>query len=112
MAYVKHKIGMMVDIAPDAAKKKILKVYRDTGCNMSETAEMLVCNAKTLHRWIMKLGIRDEMKKLEEKSLAEGWHHGRRGGAGYHRDPGERVRKARETIEAKRAARGEEEGSS
>lgn len=102
--FVKHRMRAMIEIDPKGAARVILEAFRAEGAHRGKTAERIGCEAKALARWARQLGIDGTMRDLEDRAIAEGWHHGSKGGAGDHRDPEARARKASTT---RRAANGE-----
>ena len=108
MSFVHHSLAEMIESKPEEATRKICEAYRAAFCHLADTAEVLGCGRATLFRWIAKLGIEKELKSIEKRSILEGWHHGRLGGAGNHRDPVDRARKASATRRSrkKKAATG------
>ena len=62
------------------ASDAILAALRDNAMHKGETAKALGCAHGTLLGWIALLGLADKIARLEERSIAEGWHHGRLGG--------------------------------
>lgn len=100
--YVRHKMLSLIDVDPAAAKKQILAAYRKAKCHTADAAKELGCNAHTFLRWVRTLGIDEELAALSRRATREGWHHGRLGGAHFHRNPEERVRKTSASRRARK----------
>lgn len=101
MPYVKHILRSLIEVDPKKAKVKIFGAFTKAQCHYGETAKILGCEAHSVSRWAEKLGIREILRKIEARALREGWHHGRKGGGGYHKDPVARMEKARTTRMSK-----------
>lgn len=99
--YVKHRMTALMALDPDAARKQLLSAFVKANCHYRNAAAIVGCGVHSFARWASQLGIRDRLRALEEQAEREGWHHGKKGGAGYHKDPAERARKASETRKAK-----------
>lgn len=97
MPYVNHKMRALIELKPNEAKETILDAFTKAKCHYQETAKILGCEMHSVTRWADLLGIRDKLRRIEERARKEGWHHGREGGAGYHKDPEDRARKASRT---------------
>jgi len=95
-----HKMRSLIEINPETAKREMLKAFRDASCHYQDAAERIGCKAHTFTRWARLLGIKEALEALEEKAEKEGWHHGRKGGAGFHADPTTRAKRARKTRAA------------
>ena len=95
-----HRMRSQIEVNPDAARREIIKAFTKAKCHYQDASELLGCKAHTLTRWARLLGIKDELEAIELRAEAEGWHHGRKGGAGFHRDPELRVKRSKRTREA------------
>jgi hypothetical protein len=80
MAFQHHTMSAQIVLQPKTARMRILAAYRKVGASKRDTAVFLGCSEATLWRWVQKLGIAGELKRLEEEALAKGWHYGWRGG--------------------------------
>ena len=106
MACERHQMAALIQVDPTKAKKQIVDAYVKAKCHFGEAAKALGCHQHTLGRWAEALGIQEQLKKIAERALKEGWHHGRRGGAGFFRNPEERNRRFSESMKRRRAATG------
>lgn len=101
---MRHRMMSIIEIDPDSARKEIVAAFVKAQCHYKETAEILGCKSHTVTRWARALGIKDELAKIEARAEKEGWHHGKKGGAGYHRDPELRVKRALRTRKKRKKA--------
>ncbi len=95
-----HRMRSLIEVSPDVAKKEILKAFKQAKCHYQETGDLLGCNQHTVTRWARMLGIKEELDAMEERAKEEGWFHGRHGGAGYHKNPELRAKRAKRTRAA------------
>lgn len=100
--FVRHKIRALIDVDPAAARKVILDAYVKARCHIGDAAELLGCRRHAFTRWAVVLGMEDSLLEVAERAKREGWHHGRVGGGGLHRDPQARIRNVRRAWRAKR----------
>ena len=70
----------MMLIDPIAAKKEIIKAFRDAHAHRGDLADFLGVSRKVLYGWIDRLGLADVLDRIEETAKKAGWHHGRLGG--------------------------------
>ena len=98
MAYVKQAFAARIATDPGGAAAEVLAAYEHFCCSKQAVAASLGCAPNTFSRWLNELDafgtrVRQKMQKLEERALAEGWHHGNRGGAPKgNRNQGRKVR--------------------
>jgi Homeodomain-like domain len=62
----------LIIVDPKLAEKKILAAYVASGASLRKAAKYLDCTERTLHRWVDKLKIRDELAKLTKKAQRDG----------------------------------------
>jgi transposase-like protein len=101
--YARHEVGVLVWTDPVEARRRILEAFRQAGASPVGAARVLGCTDNTWTRWVARLQLREEIAKLRESAIAEGWYHGRHGGrpAGS-RDSQPRHRRTRAEIDAAR----------
>lgn len=104
MPYVNHKIRALIEVDPAKAKAMILEAFEKAKCHYARAAKILGCETHSVTRWADQLGIREKLQKLEDRAEKEGWHHGSKGGAGYHTNPELRAKRASRTRKAKAKA--------
>lgn len=100
-----HRLRSLIEIDPRAATHELITAFRNAKCHYQRAAESVGCTAHTFTRWARLLGIVDQLDQIEREAKADEWHHGRLGGAGYHRDPIARVAKSRQTRVANRTSK-------
>lgn len=90
MAFRPHEIPVLIASKNEADKeeawKRILRAFVDAHGSRTRAASLLGCSRGTLAIWIAKLGIAQKLLTVEEILKRQGLHHGRRGGAGWHRN--------------------------
>lgn len=101
-----HKMRSMIEIEPEAARKEMIDAFVKAKCHYQDASDIIGCKPHTFTRWARLLGIKEKLEKLEAKAEKEGWHHGRKGGAGFHKNPELRVKRARRTRAASSRAAG------
>lgn len=79
MAYEKNETGLLVDVRPVEAKRKILAAYKAAKCHEATAAEKLGAVQSTFRRWVTKLGIAAELKEMRQRARDEGWYAETRG---------------------------------
>lgn len=77
MAYVQHRLGAMILLAPQAAREEIIKKFREAGASRTGTARLVGVHNDTMRLWIRRLKLTEVLIQLEREAIAEGWHHGR-----------------------------------
>jgi DNA invertase Pin-like site-specific DNA recombinase len=82
-----HEIPVLMEQGDiEGAWAKVLKAFVAANGSRTKTASILGCSRATLAVWCKKLGIEQRLRTVEEILKKEGVHHGRRGGAGWHRN--------------------------
>lgn len=74
MSYKPNKMGMLVQINPDQARKQLLTAFRRYDGGTTQVATALDVNIATVKRWIAKLEIRpqvEEMRQIAADAAAE-----------------------------------------
>lgn len=61
-----HEIGALIRTDPELAKTKILDALRATDGNRERAARVLGAGARSLYRWIERLGIWSEVDAIRE----------------------------------------------
>jgi hypothetical protein len=90
----------------EGARNEMVTAFRTSGMHRAEVARMLGASGlSTLDRWVTKLGLKDALKELDEEAKRDGWHHGRKGGAGYFQNREQWRKRRLATFKRKRAAR-------
>ena len=79
MAYRRQEIGLLAQVDPEEAKRRIVEALQASGCHRDEAASAMGCSKHTLWRWIVSLDLEATITKLEKRAVREGWHHGKRG---------------------------------
>lgn len=97
MPYVNHKMRALIELSPGEAKEMIISAFKKAKCHYAVAAKILGCKQHSVTRWARILGIHEKLEQIEARAEREGWHHGRKGGAGFHKDPEARARKASRT---------------
>lgn len=69
----KLELNAIIEVAPDRAREQILAAYRVAGASLRATANVLGCTERTLHRWVDRLELRDDLDKMTRKAQREGW---------------------------------------
>lgn len=80
MAFVNHEINYLIALNPSEAKERILKALRKAKLHKEDAAKILECNYGTLLRWIKRLSLETQIKKMSKAAKKEGWFHGKTGG--------------------------------
>lgn len=89
MAYVEHRMTMLIKLDPKKASDEMADAYRAAGCNAKMAAEKLGAREETWCRWVKRLdaalagldGQRrmDRMSRrlqtIKDQAKREGWHH-------------------------------------
>jgi hypothetical protein len=85
MTTINHRGGFreldmtsIIRIHPEQAKERILAAVRAANGDLKAAAPVLDCTWRTLYRWIQKLGLDADLKKLADKGSREGWASGKR----------------------------------
>jgi transposase len=76
----RHEIGALIQVLPNEARKRIVDLYVKARCSQYDAAKIAGCDHHTFARWVSALDIREALREIERRALAEGWHHGKRGG--------------------------------
>lgn len=92
-----HEFRSLITVHPEKASKALLDAFKKAKCHYGDASVLLGCNQHTFTRWARMLGIEEDLVLLEAKAKVEGWHHGRSGGAGYHKNPELRAKRASRT---------------
>ena len=100
-----HRMKALIEIDPAKARAEITDAFTKARCHYQDAAALLGATAQTYRRWARLLGVKGKLEALDEKARKQGWHHGRTGGAGFHKDPTERVAKSLETRRLNAKAR-------
>lgn len=85
MAYRQHELAALIVVDRASARKRILAAFVDAKCSRDDAARILGCRRSTLLAWIKKLGLQGDLQDVEAIAKRDEWHHGRLGGAGWHR---------------------------
>lgn len=80
MGYVHHRVNYLIDLEPEKAKEEIFTALKQAKMHRPTASEILGVNAATLYRWITRLSLSREIRKLEKLAKKEGWLHAKRGG--------------------------------
>ncbi len=81
MAYAtKKELTAMRTIDPAGLRELILRAFREARAARVAAAVVLGCSRASFWRWVSELGIAGELDLIEERAVAEGWHHGAVGG--------------------------------
>ena len=75
MSFKETEMSLEVRANPERATGKIIKAYRKTGANLQAAALLLGTTERTIHRWVIRLKLTDELRRLKAAALKEGWHH-------------------------------------
>lgn len=97
-----YRMKSLIEVDPKAAAEEILRAFEKAKCHVGDSAELLGCQRQTFARWVKLLKLDKDLKRLAKRAEKEGWHHGRKGGAGFHRDPEKRIAKYRRTRAKRR----------
>ncbi len=73
MSYHPLLLGVQVQLEPAKATTIILEMFRKSGANVCIAAERLGVTERTLHRYIMRLGIKSKIGTIRERASLEGW---------------------------------------
>lgn len=76
MPFVRHKMTALIQVAPDAARKEILRAFVEARCHQGEASRILGCEQHTFINWVNRLGMRADLEVVTEAAKKEGWHHG------------------------------------
>ncbi len=95
MAFRHHALAALIVVDPEKAKRAIKKAFVDALGSRETAASLLGCKRATLLAWIKKLGTKnpegltldEELQGIERIAKRDGWHHGRLGGAAWHKKP-------------------------
>lgn len=90
----------MIEVDPNTAREELISAFKKAKCHYQKAADILGCKSHTFTRWARLLGIKEKLEAMEERAEKEGWHHGQKGGAGHHKDPELRVKRAIRTRRA------------
>lgn len=80
MPYVAHLLTALMVTDPEEAKRTILAAYKDEGAHAGNAATSLGVSRVTFERWVVRLGIRDEIEKILKTAKKQGWWKGNGGG--------------------------------
>jgi transposase-like protein len=75
MSFKETDMSLSVRANPAQAKGRIIMAYHKTGANLEEAAKLLDTTDRTLRRWVLRLKLTDELRRLKAAALKEGWHH-------------------------------------
>jgi transcriptional regulator with GAF, ATPase, and Fis domain len=73
VSYHPTALGLTVLGDPALATEQILVALRKEGANIRAAASRLGVTERTLHRHILKLGIKKRVESLRAKAIKEGW---------------------------------------
>lgn len=74
MAYANHELHSDIHFKPGKARKKILKVLRESGMHRGNAAKALGCTHSTFLRWVGLLDLSREIERMVEQAKKEGWY--------------------------------------
>ena len=75
MSFKETEMSLEVRANPERAKRRIIMEYRKTGANLNDVATRMETTERTIHRWVIRLKLTDELRRLKAAALKEGWHH-------------------------------------
>jgi hypothetical protein len=82
---------------PEEAKAEFLTAFEKVKGRRSALLKALNCSSYSLfYSWVEALGI--DLAKLDKAGTAMGWPVRRSGGAGFHKDPDLRAKRAKRTM--------------
>lgn len=84
MAYRPHEMSVLVAHSPKVARERLLSAFCQANANRTRAASLLGCSRQTFGAWAKKLGV--DLDAAESVAKRDGWHHGRIGGANWHRN--------------------------
>ncbi len=84
MPYRPHALAVLIVTSPKTARERLLSAFCEANANRSKAASLLGCSRQTFAAWAKKLGV--DLDAAESVAKRDGWHHGRNGGAGWHRN--------------------------
>jgi transposase len=62
-----------IELEPHKARADILDAYKRAGCSLRAAAGLLGATERTLHRWVDKLEMREDLEKMTATAQREGW---------------------------------------
>lgn len=80
MAHADHEITHLIAVDPTKAKAKILQALKAARMHKAVATKEIGCSHGTFLRWIVRLGMQQEIEEMAAKAVKEGWHHEERGG--------------------------------
>jgi hypothetical protein len=94
MAFRHHALASLIVVDPAKAKRRIKEAFVEARGSREVAASLLGCKRATLLAWIRKLATKnaegmtldEELEGIEKIAKRDGWHHGRLGGAAWHRN--------------------------
>jgi hypothetical protein len=87
MAFRKHSLSAVIEVAPKAAADEMEESYRAAQCSRRDAAALLNIGEATYKRWTLRLdellgdnAMTQRLAKIKEQALREDWHHRKDGG--------------------------------
>lgn len=75
MAFKKHVLTSLVEVAPKEAAEKICAAYEQAKASQRDAAKLLGVAEATIIRWVKHLDLSDRFAKIKRRAIREGWHH-------------------------------------
>lgn len=66
MPYRKCTLGLLVQVEPERAARRILAAYERAGGNTARAAEALQVHRRSLERWVGTLGLHERVEAIRE----------------------------------------------
>jgi hypothetical protein len=77
MSYHDTQLGLRIRLEPGPATETIMAALRAEGVNVRAAAKRLNVTERSLHRYLVKLGLSKRVDELRSKAQDEGWlRHG------------------------------------